>query len=56
MGVRSPIVGMVSSTVDDDDLVRTFEEAGLNECHRLPLSANEFKSILLRVTRQSNLS
>ncbi|OWM80360.1 two-component response regulator 24-like [Punica granatum] len=49
MGSRSTIIGMVSGTVNNDELVRAFEEAGLNECYRLPMSANDFRSILQRV-------
>ncbi|KAK4798254.1 hypothetical protein SAY86_030580 [Trapa natans] len=48
MGVNTPIVGMVREEVDDGDAARAFEEGSLTECHRMPLNADQLKTILRR--------
>ncbi|XP_031383342.1 two-component response regulator ORR41-like [Punica granatum] len=46
IGARSMIIGMVLITLNNDELVQAFQEAGLDECRRMPMTSNEFRSIL----------
>ncbi|OWM80361.1 hypothetical protein CDL15_Pgr019641 [Punica granatum] len=46
IGARSTIIGMVPMTQYKDEIVQTFCEAGVDECHRYPLNTDRFSSIL----------